>query len=77
MKQSPLKGDWINLLNDDLEKVNLSLEDEELVSRFSKDSFKQFIKKKMRVLSQHELECIKQLNVRGCRPSTFNSTGKR
>ena len=59
MKQSPLKGDWINLLNDDLEKVDLSLEDEELVSRFSKESFKQLIKKKMRVLLQHELECIK------------------
>ena len=38
MKQSPLRCDWINLLKDDLEKVNLTLEDEELVAKFSKDT---------------------------------------
>ena len=28
MKETPLKGDWIKLLEEDLEKIGLSLEDE-------------------------------------------------
>ena len=46
IKQTPFKGDWMNLLQDDLEKVNLILEDEELVPKFSKHTFKKNIKRK-------------------------------
>ena len=59
MKASPLKGDWIELLKGDLENVGLTLEDEENISRLSKSSFTNDIKKKIQKLSQHELECVK------------------
>ena len=38
MKQHPLKDDWIELLVEDLKKVNLSLDDEENIK--SMDEFK-------------------------------------
>ena len=59
MKDNPIKGDWIELLKDDLEKVGLTLEDEPSISGLSKDQFKSKIKKKIKELSNHELECIK------------------
>jgi hypothetical protein len=59
MKASPMKGDWIELLKDDLEKVGLTLEDESNISSLTKYAFKNQIKKEIRKLSQHELETIK------------------
>jgi hypothetical protein len=59
MKPSPLKGDWIELLKDDLEKGGLTLEDEVKISTLTKLSFKNDLKKKIRQLSQDELECVK------------------
>ena len=59
MKDNPIKGDWIELLKDDLEKVGLTLEDESIISDLSKGQFKSKIKKKIKELSIHELECIK------------------
>jgi hypothetical protein len=59
MKENPLKGDWINLLKEDLEKVELSLNDEELVRKYSNFTFKKKIKLKMRELSKIELEIVK------------------
>ena len=45
MKASPMKGDWIELLKDDLEKVGLTLEDESNISSLTKYAFKNQIKK--------------------------------
>ena len=59
MKENPMKGDWILLLKDDLEKVGLTLDDEATISGLTKGQFKSQIKKKIKELSIHELECIK------------------
>ena len=59
MKDSLLKGDWIELLQEDLEKVGLTLDDEESISGLSKGQFKTLIKNKIKELSLHELECLK------------------
>ena len=59
MKETPLNGDWIKLLEEDLEKVGLSLEDENRVSNLTKSTFKKEIKKKITELSKFELECVK------------------
>ena len=59
MKETPLKGDWIKLLEEDLEKVGLSLEDENRVSNLTKSTFKKEIKKKITELSKFGLECVK------------------
>ena len=59
MKETPLKGDWIKLLEEDLEKVGLSLQDEIRVSNLSKTTFKSEIKKKIIELSNFEFECLK------------------
>ena len=40
MKESPLKGDWIKLLEEDLEKVGLSLKDKNGVSNLTKERSK-------------------------------------
>ena len=40
MKDKPLKDDWIFLLKKDLEKIVLSIEDEEKVKSFRKDCLK-------------------------------------
>ena len=62
MKEKPLKGDWIHLLKEYLNKVELSLSDEKEVAGLSKYKFKNQIKKMIRSLSQHELECIKTMH---------------
>ena len=59
MKETPLKGDWIKLLEEDLEKVGLSLDDENRVSNLTKSTFKKEIKNKIADLSNFELECVK------------------
>ena len=60
MKDKPLKDDWICLLYKDLEKIGLSINDEEDVSKLSKYDFKTFVKMKMRQLSLSELENMKK-----------------
>ena len=39
-----IKGDWIFLLKEDLEKVGLGLEDEESISIIKKHTFKKYLK---------------------------------
>ena len=51
MKENPMKGDWILLLKDDLEKVGLTLDDEATISGLTKGQFKSQIKKKIKELS--------------------------
>ena len=60
MKDKPLKDDWICLLYKDLEKIGLSINDEEDVSQLSKYDFKTFVKMKIRQLSLSELENMKK-----------------
>ena len=44
MKDKPEKGDWIFLLKDDLNKIGLSLEDEESIVKLTKYEFKKLVK---------------------------------
>ena len=48
MKNSPKKGDWINLVSDDLEGIGMSLEIESQVQQMKKGDFKKIIKEKVR-----------------------------
>ena len=59
MKDKPEKGDWIFLLKDDLNKIGLSLEDEESIVKLSKYEFKKVVKNKIRELCKNEMECLK------------------
>ena len=59
MKEKLLKGDWIHLLSEDLVKVDMTLDDEENIALLTKTIFKNRIKKKIKILSNHELESIK------------------
>ena len=59
MKDKPLKDDWINLLKKDLEKIGLSINDEEEIRSLSKYTFKSLVKKKIRQLAHIELEEMK------------------
>ena len=59
MKDNPLKGDWIFSLQEDLEKIGLSLQDELHISKLSKHTFKKTVKEKIRELSLTELELVK------------------
>ena len=47
MKASPLKGDWSNLVYENMTKINLGSSDEE-ISQFTKIDFKAIVKTKMR-----------------------------
>ena len=59
MKDKPEKGDWIFLLKDDLNKIGLSLEDEESIVKLTKYEFKKVVKNKIRELCKNEMECLK------------------
>ena len=59
MKEQPIKGDWIFLLKEDLERVGLGLEDEKSISKICKHTFKKYLKIKIRELSIIELEGLK------------------
>ena len=59
MKDKPEKGDCIFLLKDDLNKIGLSLEDEESIVKLSKYEFKKLVKNKIRELCKNEMECLK------------------
>ena len=57
MNASPLKGDWSNLVYEDMTKINLGLSDEE-ISQFTRIDFKAIVKTKMRKYVLDELKCI-------------------
>ena len=59
MKNKPLKNDWIELLEEDLGKINLRLEDEEDIQKLSKENIKDFVKKAVRDKTFEEMEVIK------------------
>ena len=47
MKESPLKDDWIHLINKDLVKFGIEMSDES-ISLLSKEDFKKIVKTNMR-----------------------------
>ena len=59
MKESPLKEDWIHLVNKDKLDLDLNLSDEE-ISNLSKYKFKRIVKLKMKKLTLNQLETIKE-----------------
>ena len=59
MKESPLKEDWIHMVNKDKEDLELNLTDE-AISKLSKSEFKKIVKLKVRKLAFIQLENIKK-----------------
>ena len=59
MKESPLKDDWIHLINKDLVKFGIETSDES-ISLLNKKDFKKIVKTNMRRTVFTELESIKQ-----------------
>ena len=58
-ERNPLKGDWIKLLEKDLELDSLFLEDEKWVSNLTKTTFKSEVAKKIFKHSNFQFECLK------------------
>ena len=58
-ERNPLKGDWIKLLEKDLDLDSLFLEDEKRVSNLTKITFKSEVIKKIFKRSNFQLECPK------------------
>ena len=59
MKSDPCKGDWINLVKDDLENVGMSLDNEADITKMTKQEFKKFVKQKVREKTFKKLNEIK------------------
>ena len=59
MKDNPKKGDWINLVNKDLEGIGISLECETQVKEMKRSDFKTIVKEKVRQKSFKEMNEIK------------------
>ena len=59
MKEDPTKGDWIELLKDDLKEIEMSLEDEESIKVMSTKDFKNMVKDKVRLAAYKDLEIKK------------------
>ena len=60
MKNDPLKGDWIHTLKEDLQKINMSIDDEKTVRGTNTTDFKAEVKVRMRSASFKELEKLKE-----------------
>ena len=59
MKESPLKDDWIHLVNKDKQDLDLKLSDE-AISKMTKSEFKRIVKLKIRKLTFSQLEVLKK-----------------
>ena len=60
MKSDSCKGDWINLVKDDLENVGMSLDNEADITKMTKQEFKKFVKQKVRENTFNNLNEIKE-----------------
>ena len=60
MKNNPMKGDWIHLVESDLQKINMKLEHENQVAQLKKETFKKIIKAKIIEVSFEKMEKLKQ-----------------
>ena len=59
-KSFPVKGDWIKLLNNDKEIFEINISDDELIKKFkTKNSFKNFLKKKAKEVTINYLKELK------------------
>ena len=58
MKNAPLKGDWSNIVVQDMDNIGLTFSDEE-TAQMSKSAFKTTVKNKMREHVLDELNAIK------------------
>ena len=54
MKESPLKGDWINMVREDLNKIGMELKHEEQVKQMTRKEFKDIVKDKVKKLALEE-----------------------
>ena len=59
MKETPKKGDWINLVIKDLDSIGVSLESETQVKQMKKTDFKAIVKEKINLKSFNELNTRK------------------
>ena len=62
MKANPIKGDWIHLVVDDLNKMDMSLDNEKHVLKMTKSEFKDIVKDKITEYSLREQEKRKRLH---------------
>ena len=60
MKNKPVKGDWIHLLDEDLKSIGLSLDFEELAVQMTKQQFKEVIKSRIKQKAFKTFETMKQ-----------------
>ena len=58
-KRKPVKGDWINLIDDDMKQMNIELEFEQ-IKKLSKIKYKKYVKQKIKHEAFKYLETIKQ-----------------
>ena len=56
MTEDPTKGDWIHLVKEDLESIDMSIEDEEKIEIMTEEEFKKIVKEKIRQVAFKELE---------------------
>ena len=56
MKEEPIKGDWIELVKEDLESIDMSIEDEEKIKNMTEAKFKKIVKEKIREVAFKKLE---------------------
>ena len=59
MKIDPLKGDWINLIIEDLKYLDMTVDNEEEIKNLSKNEFRRLVKNKIKNVAFKDLEEIK------------------
>jgi hypothetical protein len=74
MKLNPLKEDWINLVSEDLQTIQMTLENEEEIRNLTKTQFKAMVKRKVRQAAFIELQEAKR-NHSKVRDIKFQSLG--
>ena len=58
-KKSPTQGDWINLVQEDMNLLNLNISDN-VISEMSQDDYKNIVKKKVQIHALEELKSRQQ-----------------
>ena len=59
MKENPLKGDWINIVKEDLNKIGMKLKHEEQVKQMTRKEFKDIVKDMVKELALKEFNNLK------------------
>ena len=63
MKDDPVKGDWIHLVQSDMRDIDLNMSDD-LITTIPREEFKKIVKDKVRKLVYKDLEQIKQKHIK-------------